>query len=236
MDNWPAYGHWQLVVVNSLIVLVFAFSFFKPRSRRDWRTFGTFAAFIVALFTEMYGFPLTVFLLSGWLTRRFPDIDWFSHDASHLLQTLLGWSGDAHFGPLHIVSNLFIIGGLILLGAAWRVLYNSQRQGTLASTGPYTVIRHPQYVAFVLIMFGFLIQWPTLPTVVMFPILVWVYVRLAKREEKEALQFLGETYARYASQTPRFLPRFRKSMSEDGSTAFCEGVKDDNPDPVKHIS
>jgi protein-S-isoprenylcysteine O-methyltransferase Ste14 len=70
------------------------------------------------------------------------------------------------------VSNLFIVGGLILLGAAWRVLYKAQRQGTLAAIGPYAAMRHPQYAAFVLIMFGFLIQWPTLPTVVMFPILV----------------------------------------------------------------
>lgn len=232
MNNWPAYGHWGLVIVNSLIILVFVFSFYKPRTRRDWRTFGSFAAFIVALFTEMYGFPLTIYLLSGWLTRHFPGINWFSHDSSHLLQTMLGWKGDAHIGPLHIVSNLLILGGMILLAAAWRVLYQAQRQGTLAASGPYARLRHPQYAAFILVMLGFLVQWATFPTLIMFPVLVWVYVRLAKREEKEALRALGKVYACYARQTPRFFPRLRKSGFNEGTGDSCRGVDDGSHRPI----
>lgn len=209
MNNLSDYGLWSLVIVNSLIILFFAFSFFKPQTRRDWRTFGTFAAFVVALFTEMYGFPLTIYLLSGWLTSRFPDINWFSHESSHLLQTLLGWRGDAHFSPLHILSNILIFGGLILLAMSWKVLYRAQSNLEIARTGPYAKIRHPQYVAFIVIMVGFLVQWPTLPTLVMFPILVWSYSRLALREEKEALDMFGEQYAGYAKNTPRFIPQFR---------------------------
>lgn len=225
MNQWPAYGHWGMVLINSLFILMFVFSFYKPRTRRDWRTFGSFAAFIVALFTEMYGFPLTIYLLSGWLTRHFPGINWFSHDSSHLLQTMLGWKADAHAGPLHIASNLLIFGGMFLLVAAWRVLYAAQRQGTLADSGPYARMRHPQYTAFMLVMLGFLIQWPTLVTLAMFPVLVWVYVRLAKREEKEALHSLGEVYARYAGRTPRFFPRIRKTGSlVDGSHEPVDGT------------
>ena len=209
MNDTPAYGHWQLVLMGSLVVLFFAFSSFKPGTRRDWRTFGAFAAFVVALFTEMYGFPLTIYLLSGWLTRRFPDIEWFSHDASHLLQTLLGWQSDAHFGPLHFVSDIMIIGGLILLSVSWKVLYRAQRNGQIALTGPYGMIRHPQYTAFMVIMVGFMIQWPTLPTLVMFPFLVMMYVRLARREEQQSLAVFGQIYSRYAEVTPRFFPRFR---------------------------
>jgi protein-S-isoprenylcysteine O-methyltransferase Ste14 len=209
MNNLSDYGLWSLVIVNSLIILFFAFSFFKPKTRRDWRTFGTFAAFVVALFTEMYGFPLTIYLLSGWLTSRFPDINWFSHESSHLLQTLLGWRGDAHFSPLHILSNILILGGLILLAMSWKVLYRAQRNLEIARTGPYAKIRHPQYTAFIVIMVGFLVQWPTLLTLLMFPILVWLYSRLARREEKEALEMFGEQYARYAGNTPRFIPQFR---------------------------
>ena len=207
MDDIPAYGHWQLVIFNSLFILFFAFSFFKPRSRRDWRTFGSFSAFVIALFTEMYGFPLTVYLLSGWLSSRFPNVEWFSHDASHLLQTLLGWRGNAHLSPLHLISNLTIIGGLVLLGAAWKVLYNAQRNGKIAATGPYSRIRHPQYTAFMVIMTGFLLQWPTLPTLIMFPFLIWTYIRLARREEQEALTAFGKPYTDYLKQTPRFFPK-----------------------------
>jgi len=209
MDLMTDYGLWPLVIINSLIILIFAFSFFQPQTRRDWRTFGTFAAFVVALFTEMYGFPLTIYLLSGWLTSRFPGINWFSHNSSHLLQTLLGWRGDPHFSPFHLISDAMVLGGLILLAASWKVLYRARRNFEIARTGPYARIRHPQYAAFIIIMLGFLIQWPTLPTLAMFPILVWVYQRLARREEKEALAEFGELYTRYAENTPRFIPQIR---------------------------
>ena len=209
MIDMSEYGLWQKVIVNSLIFLFLAFSFFQPQTRLDWRTFGTFSAFIVALFTEMYGFPLTVYLLSGWLINHFPEIDWFSHNSGHLLQTVLGWEGDPHFGPLHVLSDLLIFGGLILLGVSWKVLYRAQRNYKLARTGPYAKIRHPQYTAFLLIMLGFLIQWPTLPTLIMFPILALLYARLARREEKEALKMFGEQYTQYAQSTPRFIPRIR---------------------------
>jgi len=205
------YGLWQLVIVNSLIILIFAFGFFQPQTKRDWRTFGAFSAFVVALFTEMYGFPLTIYLLSGWLTSRFPEINWFSHNSSHLLQTLLGWSGDAHFSPLHIISDILVLGGLILLAVSWKVLYRAQRNYEIACRGPYSKIRHPQYAAFIVIMVGFLVQWPTLPTLLMFPVLVWLYIRLARREEKEALAMFGEQYAQYAENTPRFIPELRWS-------------------------
>ena len=103
-DDAPAYGLWLLVIVNSLVFIIFAFSFSKPQSPRDWRSFGAFGAFIVALFTEMYGFPLTIYLLSGWLQSRYPGMDLMSHDAGHLWSTVLGLSGNPHFGALHIAS------------------------------------------------------------------------------------------------------------------------------------
>ena len=203
-----AYGLWLLVAFNSAIFIMFAYSFFKPATARDWRTFGAFAAFVVALFVEMYGFPLTIYLLSGWLQTKYPNLDLLSHDTGHLWSTLLGEKGNPHFGVLHIASYILLASGFILLSSAWNVLYHAQRRHALATTGPYARIRHPQYVAFVLILLGFLLQWPTLLTLLMFPILLFMYGRLALTEEKEMRVQFGEVFERYAQSTPRFIPRW----------------------------
>lgn len=210
-----AYGLWWLVAMNTGVFVFFTLSFFKPHSRTDWRTLGSFWGFIVALFAEMYGFPLTIYLLSGWLQSRFPEIDWFAHDAGHLPEMLFGWRANPHFGPFHLLSMAFLAGGFWLLAAAWRVLYAAQTAGTLARTGPYAHVRHPQYVAFVLIMFGFLLQWPTILTLVMFPVLVYMYVQLARREEREVAREFGEEYRLYVARTPAFVPRIQSRMLVD---------------------
>jgi len=208
-----AYGLWTLVIINSLVFIIFAFSFAKPQSPRDWRSFGAFSAFLVALFTEMYGFPLTIYLLSGWLTSRFPGVDFLAHDSGHLLEVMFGWSTNPHFGPFHLLSAIFIGGGFILLASAWKVLYEAQRQHKLATTGAYARVRHPQYIGFVLIMTGFLLQWPTLVTLAMFPILVFMYARLANREEANMLAQFGDEYRRYVAAVPAFIPKLGSSSS-----------------------
>ena len=121
------YGLWGLVVINSLVFIIFAFSFAKPQSQRDWRSFGAFSAFLVALFAEMYGYPLTIYLLSGWLTSRFPGVDFLSHDAGHLLEMMFGWKANPHLGPFHFLSFAFIGAGFWLLAVSWKVLYEAQR-------------------------------------------------------------------------------------------------------------
>ena len=207
MEQTPAYGLWSLVFINSAIFIMFAFSFSKPKTKSDWRSFSAFSAFIVALFVEMYGFPLTIDLLSGWLVRRYPGIDLLSHDAGHLWNTLFGWKINPHFDPLHILSNLLIVAGFLLLSAAWKVLCEAQQRRALSTSGPYNYVRHPQYDGFILIMLGFLFQWPTIITLVMFPILVFMYVRLARHEEEQVLSEFGDEYRRYANRTPAFFPR-----------------------------
>ena len=202
------YGLWSLVIINSLVFIIFAFSFAKPQSARDWRSFGAFSAFLVALFTEMYGFPLTIYLLSGWLSSRFPGVDFLSHDAGHLLEVMFGWKSNPHIGPFHIASNILIVAGFWVLASAWKVLYDAQRAHRLATTGAYARIRHPQYAGFVLIMTGFLLQWPTLVTLAMFPILVFMYARLARREEADMLTQFGDEYRRYRAAVPAFIPKW----------------------------
>lgn len=199
------YGLWPLVVLNTVVVAVFAASFFHPRTGRDWRVMGGFTAFLAALFTEMYGAPLTVYLLGSWLGSRFPQLR-ATHAGGHLWNDLIGWKYDPHLSPFHLASYLLIGAGFWLIAAAWRMLHQAAREGTLAADGPYASVRHPQYDGLPLIMTGFLLQWPTIPTLAMFPVLVVVYLRLARREEREVAGRLGEAWAAYAARTPGFIP------------------------------
>lgn len=206
MDS-TAYGLWPIVVINSAVLIIFAASFFRPKTGRDWRAMGAYSAFMVALFTEMYGFPLTIFLISGWLGNVFPELK-LTHAGGHIWNDLIGWTGDPHLSPFHLVSYLVIGAGFWLIARAWSILHAAQQKDELATAGPYAWIRHPQYAGFLLIMVGFLLQWPTIPTLVMFPVLVFVYWRLAIGEERGVRQRFGCEWDSYAAQTPRFVPHF----------------------------
>ena len=120
---------------------------------------------------------------------------------------MFDWRANPPFGLFQIASTVLIVGGFIFLAAAWSVRHKAQQRGELAKTGVYARLRHPEYAAFVVIMIGFLLQWPTLITLAMFPILLILYVRLARSEEHEALKRFGESYLRYQAETPAFFPR-----------------------------
>jgi protein-S-isoprenylcysteine O-methyltransferase Ste14 len=107
-----------------------------------------------------------------------------------------------------MLSFVFIIGGFFLIAGAWRVLYDAQQRRELATTGPYN--------GFILIMFGFLLQWPTILTLAMFPVLVWMYVHLARQEEREAFATFGKAYADYAARVPAFIPRLTRIVQHTG--------------------
>lgn len=205
-------GLWVLVVINSVIFIAFGASFFHPRGGRDWRAMGIYSGFVVALFTEMYGFPLTIFLLSGWLGSRFPQL-MPTHAGGHLWNDLIGWKGDPHLSPFHLASYAVMIAGFWLISSAWRVLWEAQGAGRLATQGAYRRIRHPQYVGFLLVMAGLLLQWPTLLTLAMFPVLVLAYWRLALSEEREVRKRFGAEWDAYAAATPRFVPGLARRPS-----------------------
>lgn len=215
------YGNWFLVLFNIFLFLYFVKSAFKPRTKTDWRTYRIFGAFVVALFAEMYGFPLTIYLLTSFVGNRF-GLD-FTHNNGHLLNTLLGLKGDPHFSLLHTISYALIIGGFLLLGRAWKTLYQAQKKQRLAITGVYKYIRHPQYLAFILIILGFLIQWPTLITLIMAPILIFRYTRLAIAEEKEMLKKFGNKYSVYKHQVPGFFPSLKLLISDHVSKLKVSG-------------
>lgn len=205
------YGLWLLFIVNSAVFIIFAASFFHPRGNRDWKAMGAFSSFIVALMAEMYGFPLTIYILSGWLGSRFDSLT-LTHDGGHLWSELLGWEGDPHLSPFHLASYVVIGLGFWAIASAWPVLLRAARDKGLATTGLYARVRHPQYLGFLAIMVGFLLQWPTIPTIVMFPILIVVYRRLAMQEERAVAAEFGKEWDAYAGRTPRFIPRWNPRL------------------------
>lgn len=207
MMNTYEYGLWPLVIINTAVFIIFAFSFFKPKTGIEWGAFGGFSAFLIALFTEMYGIPLTLFFLAPWLEKTFPGINPFAHNTGMLWHTIFRIPGNPHFDIFHILSSVFLIAGFVLIYQGWRKLYEAHKKHTLATTGIYQYLRHPQYVGFMLIMIGFLLMWPTILTILMFPVLVFMYIRLAKKEEKIVGKEFGEVYKNYQKKTTRFIPK-----------------------------
>ena len=228
------YGLWFLAAVNAAVFIIFAASFFHPRSTRDWKAMGAFSSFIVALMVEMYGFPLTIYLLSGWLGSRFESLT-LTHDGGHLWSELTGWKGDPHVSPFHLASYVVIAGGFWAIASAWPVLLRAARDGKLATTGLYAKVRHPQYVGFLAIMVGFLLQWPTIPTLVMFPILVVIYRRLSIQEEKAVAAEFGPAWDDYAALTPRFIPTLHPATSA-GPAGVDHADQGSDPDQTPAIS
>ncbi len=209
-----AYGFWSLVIVNIALFGFFILSFLTPFKKREWRAMGVTLGFFVALFTEMYGIPLTIYILTAILGSRYPALNPFSHASGHLWLTFLG-GGAAMMTAIHIISNGLTVIGLLIMWKGWRLIHGAK--GGLVTEGPYAYVRHPQYSGLFLIMIGMLIQWPTIITALMFPALVFIYYRLARREEEEMIRTFGEEYKRYTEKVPMFIPRrLPKKAQEEG--------------------
>lgn len=205
-DTSYAYGFWSLVIVNVGLFAFFIISFLAPVKKREWRSMGVALAFFVALFTEMYGFPLTIYILTAVLGSRYPALNPFSHASGHLWLTFLGGE-TAMLIIIHVISNGLAIIGFVIMWKGWKLIHSAK--GGLVTEGPYAYVRHPQYAGLFLIMIAMLIQWPTIITALMFPVLVYVYYRLSKREEGEMLNQFGDEYRKYMEKTPIFMPRLR---------------------------
>ncbi|MBE0481589.1 MAG: isoprenylcysteine carboxylmethyltransferase family protein, partial [Dehalococcoidia bacterium] len=208
LDNMEsyAYGMWPVVLIHVAIFIFFVLSFLKPRKRWEWRSMGVFSAFVIALFTEMYGFPLTIYILLSLFGSNYPALDPFSHASGNLWAAFLG---DLEYlsGFLMFAGTVVIIAGFVVMGAAWKRIHNAK--GKIVTTGLYGWVRHPQYSALFLIMVGTLIQWPTIITLAMLPVLFLMYYRLARREEREAASQFGEEYISYTRRVPMFIPGLR---------------------------
>lgn len=200
-----AYGLWPVVIINIAIFIFFVLGFLKPKRQWEWRSLGAFSAFIVALFTEMYGFPLTIYLLTSILGSRYPVTNPFAHLNGNLWAVFSG--GSVYLsGLLMVLGGVAMFAALLIMGRSWRQVHKAN--GELVTQGLYGRVRHPQYAALFLLTLGFLVQWPTIITLAMWPILMWMYYRLARREEQEMASRFGERYLAYRQQVPMFWPRW----------------------------
>ena len=216
-ESTPIAGHWALTLIMIVIGTWIIVKYLAPKSWKEWRNVGIIQAFIIALYVEMYGFPLTIYLLTTFLGLNIP---WL-HVKGHLWASLLG------LGETSIMIEMFIGLGIVLIGISliirgWHLVYNAQQEGKQVTEGIYSYMRHPQYTGIFFALFGQLIHWPTFPTLILFPLIVWMYYHLAKKEEKVMLDKFGRKYEIYMQHVPMFFPKvanWGKTLSGSDWTA-----------------
>lgn len=207
------YGHWDLVAVVVGVVSWVMYRYVAPQRWREWAGAGLVQAFIIALYAEMYGFPLTIYLLTGFLGIDIPRTPY----SGHLWATLLGYGPPGAIIEMTL-GGIFILIGIVLVVRGWGAVYRASREGRMAQEGPYAVVRHPQYMGIMLAVFGQVVHWPTLITVVLFPVIVLAYVRLARKEERDMIHKFGVEYEKYMQRVPMFIP------GRDQWNALLDGV------------
>jgi len=194
---------WGAAIVTILIVSWLFYRYVAPKSWREWTRAGIVQAFVIAFYAEMYGFPVTLYLLTRLFNLDVSGPLWDENLWVYLTGT------EAAMQVSMIIGYAIAIGGLFLVGAGWREIYRARREGRLAITGAYAHVRHPQYTGIFLVIFGEgVVHWPTVFSLTAFPIIVAAYVLLARREERQMLEKFGDEYRKYQERVPMFFPHW----------------------------
>ena len=197
---------WGFVVLNIALFSLFVI-FIRFRRRVTRLPSSIYLAFIVALFTEMYGFPLTMYILTWLFGSTFPGCLWYP------LAVLTGENlfTSIFLGLILPISNIIILLGILLIIFGWRRIYRAK--GQLVTTGIYGHVRHPQYLGFLLFTLGMNVLWITFSALLLWIILAVLYYRLAKKEDKELEERFGEEYLNYKRDVPMLMPRIHRTRS-----------------------
>ena len=203
-------GFWGMAVLVIVIVSWLLYRYLAPASWREWTRAGVVQAFIIAFYAEMYGFPLTIYFLA----RLFGiDLQW--REGGNLWAQLFG-TPNAHIVAM-LLGYAIVFSGAGLVAEGWRQVHLARREGRLVTDGVYARVRHPQYTGLFLIVFGEgIVHWPTIVSVIGFPVIVVAYTMLARKEERDVLQEFGDEYRDYQRRVPMFIPRRQGGIpSED---------------------
>ena len=194
-------GAWAIAVIMIVVLSWVLYRYLAPKTWREWASAGLVQAFIIALYAEMYGFPLTIYLL----------VRFFGLDRGNLNANL--WSSLVGVGETGMLISMLVGYAVVIVGIGvfmqgWRQLYAARQAKRLAHGGLYDLVRHPQYTGLFLALFGEgIVHWPTFFSVAVFPVIVVAYVLLAHREERQMVARFGDDYRAYQREVPMFVPR-----------------------------
>ncbi|MEO6353607.1 MAG: isoprenylcysteine carboxylmethyltransferase family protein [Burkholderiaceae bacterium] len=219
-ENITHSGIWGIAAIMIVVASWVLYRYLAPKTWREWASAGLVQAFIIALYAEMYGFPLTIYLM----------VRFFGLDSANVNANL--WSTVLGMGELGMLISMLLGYALLFVGIGlfiqgWRELYRARQQNRLVTGGLYSLVRHPQYTGLFIALFGEgVVHWPTLFSVALFPVIVLIYVLLARCEEKQVLEQFGEEYRAYQRRVPMFIPRFgqwRQLVERSGGDANNDG-------------
>lgn len=204
---------WGGAAISIVVVSWFFYRYVVPKNWREWTRAGIVQAFVIAFYVEMYGFPVTIYLLA-----RIFGLDVRGNFWDGNLWIYLTGRQEAMLVSM-FTGYAIVFFGVTLVVAGWREVYRANKQARLATRGPYALVRHPQYTGFFLALFGEgVVHWPTVFSLTAFPIVVIAYVLLARKEERQMIEKFGDEYREYQRRVQMFLPRggdWRKLFGAD---------------------